>query len=229
MQSHRHSYVGLLLIKCFPLTLSLQNKQFHFLFVFCVSSSGHLHCDLVLIVFLQTHREAVFYLFQEFIWRSPTTTSVTVVCLFFSRVKSKVGYILTKTTDLRIDLNIDGEPIESILLTHPFTWHRLGISGLVSVWEVLISLIFSSLSTVLMFPLFKDVKLQCHWERVVDNFTKLHESSYYNENSRVWLGQCLLTIWSGHDHSEDTIKILKLILNQSINLVFLLILVGSCK
>ena len=57
---------------------------------------------------------------QEFCQRNQIVVfSTTTEQLFSSMFKSRVGNILTKGTDLRINLNIDGSKITSKSHTHP--------------------------------------------------------------------------------------------------------------
>ena len=83
------------------------------------STFGHLHCDLVRILFFRLNgKQNAFLLLQEFSLHNPTS-STTV--MFYSQLKSKVGNILDKTAALCItdDLNIDVTPIASRSDTHP--------------------------------------------------------------------------------------------------------------
>jgi hypothetical protein len=85
------------------------------------STSGLLHSELVGLLFLQTHRETD---------RFFTTSGVQLPqhdrdqfhyrrAAFSSQLKSKVDNILVKTAALRINLNIDGSPVDSKSHTHP--------------------------------------------------------------------------------------------------------------
>ncbi len=65
------------------------------------STSGRLHSEFIRLLFLQDHRETDWFLqFQEFSFLKPT-------------VDTKVRSTLTKTSTLRINLNVDGVPITS--------------------------------------------------------------------------------------------------------------------
>ena len=86
------------------------------------STSDCPHCELVRIVFLQVHRQTDY--------RFCTASGVEHTqhnqhqfrfrrAAFYSQIKSKVGNILTKTTTLHINLNIDDAPIASRAHTHP--------------------------------------------------------------------------------------------------------------
>ena len=85
------------------------------------STSDRLHSEFVRLLFLQAHRETDRFfgasgvqLVQhdrcQFLFRRTT---------FDSQLKSRVVLTLTKTTVLRINLNIDGSPIPSRTHTHP--------------------------------------------------------------------------------------------------------------
>ncbi len=84
------------------------------------TTSGRLLCERLRIVFLQAHRETDEFAASgvehaqhnqdQFCFRRAA---------FYSQLQSKVGNILTKTTALRINLNIDGAPIASRAHTHP--------------------------------------------------------------------------------------------------------------
>ena len=77
-----------------------------------VSTSGHLHCELVRILILQTHRETRFFsswgvqLPQSNQFQSRRT-------VFYSQLKSKVGLILAQAEALRVNLDIDDTHIDS--------------------------------------------------------------------------------------------------------------------
>ena len=83
--------------------------------------TGHLHCELVWLSFLQSHRETDRFLtssgFQ--LVQSNLHHCLTVFKRVSSQLKSKVGNILAKTAALRINLNIDGATIASRSHTHP--------------------------------------------------------------------------------------------------------------
>jgi hypothetical protein len=86
------------------------------------STSGRLHSEFVRLLFLQAHRET-----DRFFAASGVQLAQTNPCVQFhfrrtafgSILKSRVGNILTKTTALRINLNLDGTPIASKSHTHP--------------------------------------------------------------------------------------------------------------
>ncbi len=85
------------------------------------STSGRLHSEFVLLLFLQDHRET---------GRFFEASGVQLVqhdcgqfhykrAVFSSQLKSKVGNILVESAELWITLNIDGGPVVSISHTHP--------------------------------------------------------------------------------------------------------------
>ena len=85
------------------------------------STSGRLHREFIRLLFLQTHRETDRFFavlgvpFAQsnrgpFHYRRATCSSM---------LKSRVGNILVKDVTLRINLNLDGEPIASKSHTHP--------------------------------------------------------------------------------------------------------------
>jgi hypothetical protein len=85
------------------------------------STSGRLHSEFVRLLFLQAHRETDRFFAASGVQfpysnRDQFHYRRTV---FSSQVKTKVGNILTKDKDLRINLNIDGAPISSKSHTHP--------------------------------------------------------------------------------------------------------------
>ena len=82
------------------------------------STSGRLHGEFVLLLFLQTHRETDRFLADSGVRLAQTNFHVRHV-VFSSQFKSKVGNILVKDSALRINLNIDGTPIASRSPTHP--------------------------------------------------------------------------------------------------------------
>jgi hypothetical protein len=74
-------------------------------------------CELVRILFLQSHLTAFLQL-QELSMRNITRTVPFPPRCFYFQLKSKVGNILAKATVLRIKLNIDGAPTASHTHTH---------------------------------------------------------------------------------------------------------------
>jgi hypothetical protein len=74
-------------------------------------TSGPLHCELVILLFLQTHRETDrFFQLQEFSFCNPTPRTITVMwCL--THTSSRKWDTSYKCVVLRINLNIlDGNP-----------------------------------------------------------------------------------------------------------------------
>ena len=85
------------------------------------STSGRLHSEFVRILLLQAHRETDLFfeasgVHLEQHHRGQFHFRLTS---FPSHLKNRVDLTLTKTTVLRINLNIDGEPITSRTHTHP--------------------------------------------------------------------------------------------------------------
>ncbi len=85
-----------------------------------VSTPGCLHGDFVCLLFLQDHRETDRFLAASGVLLMKTNFHFHGVSLS-SQFKSRVGNILTwlKVVSLRINLNIDGSPIDSRSHTHP--------------------------------------------------------------------------------------------------------------
>jgi hypothetical protein len=79
------------------------------------STSGHLHSEFVLLLFLQTHRETDRFFPSSGVQLTQSTSDLFHYhhVMFSSQIKSKVGNILAKDEALRITLNIDGTPITS--------------------------------------------------------------------------------------------------------------------
>ena len=98
------------------------------------STTGHLHCEFVRLLFLQTLRETDRFL---------TASGVQIVqtnfhfrrAVFSSQLKSKVRNTLVKAAPLRVNLNLDGASITSRTHTHPShsQTSRLFNSNLVSI------------------------------------------------------------------------------------------------
>ncbi len=85
-------------------------------------TSGRLHCEFVRLLFLQDHRETDPFLQLPGVHLLQSTTSGQFHyrrTAFSSHFRSKVGNILTKAENLRINLNIDGATIASRSHTHP--------------------------------------------------------------------------------------------------------------
>jgi hypothetical protein len=85
------------------------------------STSGRLHSEFVRLLFLQVHRQTDRFFADSGVHiaqlNSGTFHFLRVV--FSDQPKGKVGNTLDKTETLRINLNIDGEPITSRTHTHP--------------------------------------------------------------------------------------------------------------
>jgi hypothetical protein len=85
------------------------------------STSGRLHSELIRLLFLQVHRETDLFFTTSGVHLAQTNRGL----FHFHRVsftvnlKAKVGSTLTKVAALRINLNIDGSPINSKIHTHP--------------------------------------------------------------------------------------------------------------
>jgi hypothetical protein len=85
------------------------------------STSGRLHSEFVRLLFLQTHRET-----ERFFAASGVQSAQSdrdqfhfLRAAFSHLIKSKVNLVLAKVAALRINLNIDGEPITLKSHTHP--------------------------------------------------------------------------------------------------------------
>ncbi len=86
-----------------------------------ITIHGRLHSEFIRLLFLQTHRET-----DRFSGSSGVQLPEPNRGLFHFRraafsgiLKVKVDNTLTKTTVLRVNLNIDGSPITSKTNTHP--------------------------------------------------------------------------------------------------------------
>ena len=86
-----------------------------------VSTSGRLHSEFVLLLFLQTHRETDRFFAVSGVQHIQVTSGHFHYrhVVFFSDLKGKTVLVLVKTVSLRITLNIDGSPITSSSHTHP--------------------------------------------------------------------------------------------------------------
>ena len=87
-----------------------------------VSTSGHLHGELVCILCLQDHRETDLFFSVSTVQPYPETNQDHfhyIRVAFYSHLKSNVGNILVKSVVLRVNLNIDDDPISSRSHTHP--------------------------------------------------------------------------------------------------------------
>jgi hypothetical protein len=85
------------------------------------STSGRLHSEFIRILFLQAHRETDRFFAASGVMSSESDRGFFHYLreAFSSMIKSRVGNILPKASALRINLNIDGSPIESESHTHP--------------------------------------------------------------------------------------------------------------
>ena len=85
------------------------------------STCGRLHSELVLLLFVQAHRETdrFFAVSGVQLAQSHCGQFHFRRAAFSSQLKSEVGNILAKAAALRITLNIDGAPIASKSHTHP--------------------------------------------------------------------------------------------------------------
>jgi hypothetical protein len=86
------------------------------------STSTRLRSEFVRLLFLQDHRETDRFFVASGVQLAPTHPGVQFHfhrAVFLTNLKSKVGLALAKTTTLRINLNLDGEPITSKSHTHP--------------------------------------------------------------------------------------------------------------
>ncbi len=86
-----------------------------------VSTSGRLHSEFVLLLFLQPHLETdrFFVATGVHLAQHDRDQFHHKRVTFSSQIKSKVGNILAKVAALRIILNIDDSPIASKSHTHP--------------------------------------------------------------------------------------------------------------
>jgi hypothetical protein len=85
------------------------------------STSGRLHSKFIRILFLQSHRETDRFFAGSGVMSSQSDRGFFhyLHTTFSSILKTRVGNILAKASALRINLNIDGSPIESKSHTHP--------------------------------------------------------------------------------------------------------------
>jgi hypothetical protein len=86
-----------------------------------VGTSGRLHSEFVLLLFLQAHRETDRFFAASGVQLAQSTSGQFHYkrVMFSSQLRSKVGNILTKDTALRITLNIDDAPVASRSHAHP--------------------------------------------------------------------------------------------------------------
>jgi hypothetical protein len=86
------------------------------------STSDRLHSEFVRLLFLQAHRETDRFFTVSGVQFPPTHPGGQFHfrrAAFLTQLKRKVGLVLTKASDLRINLNLDGAPITSKSHTHP--------------------------------------------------------------------------------------------------------------
>jgi len=85
------------------------------------STSGRIHSEFVRLLFLQAHRETDRLVPASGVQLPEPTSGLFHFrgAAFSSQLKVKVDNILAKAAALRINLNIDGEPIASKSHTHP--------------------------------------------------------------------------------------------------------------
>jgi hypothetical protein len=85
-------------------------------------TNGRLHSEFIRLLFLQDHRETDRFFPASGVQSEQSTTSGFFHfrrAAFSSMLKSKCGSILAKTSALRVNLNLDGAPIDSNSHTHP--------------------------------------------------------------------------------------------------------------
>jgi hypothetical protein len=85
------------------------------------STSGRLHSEFVLLLFLQAHRETDRFFAASGVPLVQSTSDQFHFkrAAFSSQLRSKVGNILAKAAALRITLNVDDAPVASRSHTHP--------------------------------------------------------------------------------------------------------------
>jgi hypothetical protein len=84
-------------------------------------TSDRLHSEFVRLLFLQAHRETDRFFAVSGVQSAQSDRGQFHFrrVAFLQQLNSKVGLALGKTTALRINLNLDGEPIASKSHTHP--------------------------------------------------------------------------------------------------------------
>jgi hypothetical protein len=85
------------------------------------STSGRLHREFAFLLFLQDHRETdrFFAASGVHLVKHDRGLYDFLRAAFSSQLKSKIGNILAKSEDLRVNLNLDGAPITLRTHTHP--------------------------------------------------------------------------------------------------------------
>jgi hypothetical protein len=102
-------------------TTTGRRERYHLCLLLLVHQTGRLHGEFVRLLFLQSHRETD----RFFIVSGVQSTKSTIGqfhflrAVFSDQIKIKVGLALAKAAVLRINLNLDGEPITSKSHTHP--------------------------------------------------------------------------------------------------------------
>ena len=102
-----------------------------------VSTSGRLHGEFVLLLFLQAHQETDRFFAVSGVQLAHSTSGQFhyLRAAFSSQLKSKIGNILAKAAALRITLNIDGAPIVSRSHTHPSHSQNFSFINLVFIFR----------------------------------------------------------------------------------------------
>jgi hypothetical protein len=98
------------------------------------STSVRLHSEFIRLLFLQTHRETDRFFAASGFQLAQTHRGQFHFRLsdFTQQVKSKVDLTLAKAADLRINLNLDGEPIACVnLLVCSLPSHRHSYIGFI--------------------------------------------------------------------------------------------------
>jgi hypothetical protein len=85
------------------------------------STSGRLHSEFIRFLFLQSHRETDRFFTTSGVLSAQSDRGFFYYLLtaFSSMIKSRVGNILAKAEDYRININLDGSSITSKSHTHP--------------------------------------------------------------------------------------------------------------
>jgi hypothetical protein len=99
------------------------------------STSGRLHSEFVRLLFLQAQRETDLFFSGVHLPHSTSGQFHYHRVVFSSQLKSKIDDILTKTTGLRITLNIDDTPETSRSHTHPSHSETSRLFNLVSIFR----------------------------------------------------------------------------------------------
>jgi hypothetical protein len=90
-------------------------------------TTGRLHSEFIRLLFLQSHRETDRFLAASGVQSVKSNLGSSYFnfrrAVFSSMLKSKCGSIIAKVSALRVNLNLDGEPIASNSHTHPSHSH----------------------------------------------------------------------------------------------------------